>query len=815
MRRTVLGGILAAVMAFGPIAAASAQPPAGPRTLVDRIDGFLGDLFQRREAGEEPEIPAPPPVTPGTATARAGSNISTRGPAGSAEPGGRREPLPTSAVPRANTPLGVPVQGNFARQRHFPEVPTASANRRESLRSPLDMAQATRADSPAGGHGDASSTQIAAASDQAPSQTLAAPRSEGHVPLHRRLSAVRHPDLGSASPPGAPGAAGGRTDRPRGAAALRDEDLLDRTAVEVYASDVTEAMQIEEPELPTYQTASRPALAPSRPAAADPPVPSGDTAPSAPTLAPAPTSVERSQREANEVTPTLAASGGRAPRPAVETAPADRRPAVANDDRLLVTREGPILNVKTLGPARIAVGKESAYEVVMENTGTVAADEVVVQIALPEWAEVLAAEATAGATQTAEDETGTFVWRIGRLDAAARQRLVLRIVPRQSRAIDLAVRWNYTPVAVQAVIEVHEPRLEMHLTGPEEVEYGEKQLFRLELRNTGTGEAEDVVLTLMPIAPGQQPVTHPLKTLDPGDKETVDLELVPRQGGELAIEVLARCESGNEVRLAERVRVRRPELHVEAEGPALQFLGTLATYRVVVANEGDAAARDLVVTAHIPESARFMLCDDEGQTDAEETRVTWSVDVLEPGEERVYSVQCQLVAAGTNRLEVFAAAAHDLAAEAVAATRVETIADLALEVSDPPGPIPVGEPATYRVRIRNRGSETARNVEIIGYFSHGIEPVSVEGLPYRLSPGQVVFEAIERIAPGEEILLSITAEAEAAGNHIYRTEVHCRPVGIRLVSEETTHFYDGSLADRRGDAPQPRTAASPGGAGSR
>ena len=56
------------------------------------------------------------------------------------------------------------------------------------------------------------------------------------------------------------------------------------------------------------------------------------------------------------------------------------------------------LNVQTLGPRRIVVGKEAVYEVTIQNSGEVAADDVVVFVGLPEWAGVAGAVASVGDT---------------------------------------------------------------------------------------------------------------------------------------------------------------------------------------------------------------------------------------------------------------------------------------------------------------------------------------------------------------------------------------------------------------------------------
>ena len=125
----------------------------------------------------------------------------------------------------------------------------------------------------------------------------------------------------------------------------------------------------------------------------------------------------------------------------------------------------------------------------------------------------------------------------------------------------------------------------------------------------------------------------------------------------------------------------------------------------------------------------------------------------------------------------------------MANTRVESVANLVMDVKDPAGPVALGEDAVYELRIRNRGTKEAENVEVFAYFSRGVEPVAAEGAPNRIMPGQVIFQPIPSIAPGAETVMKVRARAEVAGNHVFRAEAHCKPLSARLISEATNLFY--------------------------
>jgi len=464
---------------------------------------------------------------------------------------------------------------------------------------------------------------------------------------------------------------------------------------------------------------------------------------------------------------------------------------------VLFAQRSPAINVQTFGPRKIAVGKESSYRFELRNSGDVAAEDVVVYIQLPAWADVLGAEASMGATQLPGANTASepFLWKVGQLDAHGDERLVLRVVPRESRPFDLSVRWGYKPVFRHAMIEVQEPKLEMELEGPDEVLYGKQELYKLKLSNSGNGPAENVMITLMPVGGNNSvPASHKLGRVDPGEEKVVEVELTARQTGHLMIRVEVRGDSGAQAELAHKVLVRRAELALAVEGPRVRFVGADAEYRVVVANTGNAPAHDVEVVAAIPAGAKYVNGVEGAEVKANGTKIHWTIDLLPAEAKREYSFRTTLGLPGPSRLEVLASSSEDLTATAETTTRVEAMADLAMEVLDSTAPVAVGTDTTYELRVKNRGTKAAENVEVVAYFSRGIEPIAVEGAAHRIGPGQVVFSPIPTLGAGGEMIVKIRARAEQPGNHVFRAECYCKTLGTRLVSEETTHFYaDGPL----------------------
>ena len=129
------------------------------------------------------------------------------------------------------------------------------------------------------------------------------------------------------------------------------------------------------------------------------------------------------------------------------------------------------------------------------------------------------------------------------------------------------------------------------------------------------------------------------------------------------------------------------------------------------------------------------------------------------------------------------------------------LADLKLEVSDPQGPVPLGESVIYEIRVRNRGTTAAEGVGVIGLFSAGIDPTSVEGAQYTIRDGRVTFNPIKSLPAGQEITLRIKASASQAGTHVFRAEVACQDLDIKLAAEETTRFFEDEFRWEDGQTP--------------
>ena len=455
----------------------------------------------------------------------------------------------------------------------------------------------------------------------------------------------------------------------------------------------------------------------------------------------------------------------------------------ANDAAIRLA--APAIEVETYGPSTIGINKPATYRIVVKNNSIIEADRILVGINLPQWVDIENVNMTTGGKEITDgNNQARLVWSIDKVPGNASQTITVTAVPRKAEMFDVGVEWTLVPRVGRANITVTEPKLEMTISGPPEVLYGETAIYHVTVRNPGTGAAENVIV-MLPEALGGERAT--LGNIEAGKEKNFQVELLARTAGDLNLVATAAAEQELKTSAERALIVRRASLDVSLEGPGLKYAGSGAQYKVLITNNGDATAQDIVTAVALPQGVKYI-----GGIESVkiiEGGLRWQVGNLEPGQTRTYKVNCQLNTSGDLQLEVGARGKGDLAASSACLTSVETVADLVLTVADPKGPLPTGEMVPYEIKVQNRGSKSAKGVNLVMQFSEGIEPIKAEGLEYKIVPGQVLFSPITQIDPGQEMSFKITAEAMKGGTHIFRAQLTCQDSDAREIAEGTTRFF--------------------------
>lgn len=462
----------------------------------------------------------------------------------------------------------------------------------------------------------------------------------------------------------------------------------------------------------------------------------------------------------------------------------------------LFTLSSPAIEIETTGPKSLVLGKPSNFRVHARNAGSADARQVIVSMIMPPSVQLQDIRGTLGSPRQIATQSGAMAvqWEIPMLPGRSEGYLDLKLVAMQTRPFELAIEVSSAPLQAASPITVLEPQLAMAIDGPTDILFGDSQIFKVIAKNTGTGPAENVSITIMPIKKGQNPtVLDSIGTIAAGDQKVIELELTAKQAGTLQLRAETSADNGLMAQAAHDVLVRRAELAVTAQGPGIKYAATTANYQVMVANSGNAPASDITVEAQLPTGSKFLSASHGGTHDANTNRVTWKLASLEAGTQQPLEVVGMLQVEGNNILQVSANANQGLTSRHELITRVESVADLKLLVNDPTGPIPIGQEVEYEFHLTNRGTKEAREVQVTVSFGSGIEPLSVVGGRGNVQGDKVQLATIPAVNAGQEIVVKVKARGRSEGNHTFRAEVRCDDPTTRLAIEESTHFYGTAI----------------------
>ncbi len=448
--------------------------------------------------------------------------------------------------------------------------------------------------------------------------------------------------------------------------------------------------------------------------------------------------------------------------------------------------ESPRVQIFLNGPSDLAVGEFGSYEVVAQNVDLVDVQGLQLTLSLPAGVQIRPGEPQLGELETSKTADGgtTLMWSVDNLPGGQTVKTPVQISAQSARNFALAMEWKVKPLSATTNVRVRAARLELALEGPSQVIYGEANTYRLHLRNAGDAPAEQVAVTLTAEPYGDS--SSEIGSIAAGGEETVDIELTFKKKGSIDISASVAALRGLSAETAIKVLVRKPELTAEIAAPQIVYYGTEAKYLVRLRNSGDATAKNMMAMLVLPEGAQPITLPQGATVDGRQ--ISWELPGIEPNAVAEFPIVVSLLAAGDNLMQFACADNNGNEAVASASTRVEAVADLTLLVNDPVAPAPVGTEVAYELELANRGSKAAAGVEVVAQFSAGIEPIRGVGHACRIVPGQVFFEAIPSIAPGETVRLKIFAKAEADGMHRFRTEVRSSESDLRLVQEESTRF---------------------------
>lgn len=287
------------------------------------------------------------------------------------------------------------------------------------------------------------------------------------------------------------------------------------------------------------------------------------------------------------------------------------------------------------------------YKYTVSNTGSGEAKNVVVQDDLPEG------------LQTA-DGKDSVAFQAGDLAAGDSKSFEVQIQPQQegdfsSRAV--AKSASDEAHSNNVTTPVREPVVEVRVNGPEWQYVNQPVTYTVRVRNPSEVPARDVVLTLQ--APGldEKQSNRQIGELPPGQEKTLNVTLRPNEGGDIKVIATAtgHCVKAGGEEFAAITAIRTiPALVLEmVDNKDPVQVGETTVYTIGVKNQGSGAAKNVTMTATLPEGFEFVESGGQTEIKREGNKLNFApVAELPPGEIANWWVEAKASQAGDVRFQI-------------------------------------------------------------------------------------------------------------------------------------------------------------------
>lgn len=216
--------------------------------------------------------------------------------------------------------------------------------------------------------------------------------------------------------------------------------------------------------------------------------------------------------------------------------------------------------------------------------------------------------------------------------------------------------------------------------------------------------------------------------------------------------------------------VMRPQLTVRKQAPESATVGVAHEYRIVVSNEGDSPAYDVVVEDELSNAAEFISSRPFAEFDKSTGVLAWNIPELAPRETREIAIRIKPTGEGT----LDGMATVRFKAQVRSATVIRS-PRLQLELQGP-AEVKVGDEVSLQFRLVNRGTGDASNVVLRSVLPPGLRHPEGGDLEYELDllragEAQDVDLVLIAAEPGKQIRVSAELSADGMAPTTARTDL--------------------------------------------
>jgi uncharacterized repeat protein (TIGR01451 family) len=431
----------------------------------------------------------------------------------------------------------------------------------------------------------------------------------------------------------------------------------------------------------------------------------------------------------------------------------------------------------------------AAYPIEIMITARKECADVIVHQTLPRDSEFVRSD-----PPVTPDQNGALRWEFPHMMGGETQRICVWVRPLKEGCCVAAATICACPQLCSATNCV-QPVLCVKKWGPECVCLYCPACYTIEVCNSGSGTAYDVVLTDnipdgLQHASGMQCLTYQLGDLCPGDSRRINIDLCAIGEGRVTNMACVSYCGGPKCCAEWSTLINQPCVEVTKTGPDWAYICKVVDYTITVTNPCNLVLRNVCIDDVSPPGTTVVnapgaeICCN---------RAVWCIPEFCPGETLTFVVSVRSQTAGclTNKVTVTAQSdCGQFVACAEAPTCWRGISAVHMCMVDTCDPLCVGDTTVYRVCVTNRGTAEDSNIRLALNFTNELQPMCANGPTNGTIAGQsVTFYPIDRLAPQQSVEFCVTVKGVAPGSGRADATLSSDALGAPIHDTETTHVY--------------------------
>jgi len=306
------------------------------------------------------------------------------------------------------------------------------------------------------------------------------------------------------------------------------------------------------------------------------------------------------------------------------------------------------------------------------------------------------------------------------------------------------------------------PQVTIQKIPPTEMRVGKPATFTVKVRNTGAVAAANVEIVdqvprgtrLTGTTPraSQSPqgeLVWAIGTLQPGDEETVSMQLMPTDEGEIGSVATVHFSAA----ASAKVKATRAELIVETSAPGKVLIGEPLVLKIELSNPGSGPATGVTLAERIPPSMGHPAGGD----------LEYEIGTLGPGESR--TLELEMLARQPGPVENVLTARGDGNLRGEHRIQWEVIApQLQVNVAGSRRRFLERE-AVYELAVSNPGTAPADQVELVAHLPEGLKFVSANNAGHYDEASQAVYWRLEELPVRESGTVELVTMPVQSGDY--------------------------------------------------